>query len=314
MIISCPRWGEVWGSDLMARSLEEVQRLGVTWVAIHPYAGVRRDGTVRSRTAFGSGYLERAVELADRAGVRLFWKPHLAYWGSFTWRGDIDFGDDEEAWHRFFAGYSQFIVDQARFAQRAGVELFAVGVEVEKTTRYETEWRHLIAAVRQVFSGEITYAANWDTLDRVPFWDAVDLIGVHAYFPLAEENDPGRESLRRGWDRPLAQLEELSSRFRKPVLVAEVGYNRSPDAARAPWEHTIRNSVQSRTLRQRLIEVALERLEATPFIRGMFWWKWMPGDPRHDRNFSMKDPEAREALRRYWGNVSTRPPDVGTLQ
>lgn len=301
MVVSCPTWGPIWGSPLMAESLIEMRQLGVEWIAIHPYAGVRRDGTIRITPAESTGFLERAVELTREAGMKLFWKPHLAYWGSFNWRGDVAFGDDEAAWRRFFDGYREFIVDQARFAERAGAELFAVGVETDATIFKDDEWRRIVSAVRQVYKGRITYAANWDNLGKVGFWDAVDVIGVHAYFPLAEGDSPDAETLRRGWDEPLAGLGRLArDQGGKPVVFAEIGYNRSPDAARRPWEYEMRDSPENRALRQRLIEVALARLEDEPVVEGLFWWKWIPGDNRFDRDFSMRDPEAREALSRHW--------------
>jgi hypothetical protein len=301
MVVSCPTWGPIWGSPLMAESLVEMRQLGVEWIAIHPYAGVRRDGRIRITPAESTGFLERAVELTREADMKLFWKPHLAYWGSFKWRGDIAFGDNEAAWRRFFDGYREFIIDQAKFAQRAGAELFAVGVETDATTFDEQEWRRIIAAVRQVYKGRITYAANWDNLGKIDFWDALDVIGVHAYFPLADGDSPDAGTLRRGWDRHLADLQRLvDAQGGKPVVFAEIGYNRSPDAARRPWEYEVRDSAESRALRQRLIEVALTRLEAEPLVQGIFWWKWIPGETRFDRDFSMRDPEAREALSRHW--------------
>jgi hypothetical protein len=301
MVVSCPTWGPIWGSPLMATSLTELRRLGVEWIAIHPYAGVRRDGTIRNTPAATTGFLDRAVELTREAGMKLFWKPHLAYWGSFDWRGDIAFGDDEQAWRRFFDGYRQFIVDQARFAERAGAELFAVGVETDATTFHEDEWRQIVAAVRRVYHGPITYAANWDSLDRIGFWDALDVIGVHGYFPLADGDSPDVETLRRGWDGPLDSLRRLAEAHGgKPVVFAEIGYSRSPEAARRPWDNAVRHDAETLALRQRLIEVALARLEEETTVRGLFWWKWIPGDTRFDRDFSMRDPEAREALKRHW--------------
>jgi hypothetical protein len=301
MVVSCPTWGPIWGSPRMAEALAELRQLGVGWVAIHPYAGARRNGEVRVTPAASTGFLDRAVELTRAADMKLFWKPHLAYWGSFDWRGEIAFGADEAAWRRFFDGYREFIVDQARFAERAEAELFAVGVETDATTGREHEWRRIIAAVRRVYSGQITYAANWDKVGEIGFWDALDVIGVHAYFPLAHADDPDTETLHRGWDAPLATLRRLAAaEGGKPVVFAEIGYNRSPDAARRPWEYEIRDTPGSRALRQRLIEVALVRLEAEPLVRGVFWWKWIPGETRFDRDFSMRDPEAREALARHW--------------
>ena len=303
MIVSCPRYGEVWGSPEMVASLREIAALGVEWVSIHPYAAVRRDGTLRHRPAAETGYLPRAVEIVRAEGMKLFWKPHLAYWGSFEWRGDIDFGDDQRAWDAFFAGYESFIVDQAAFAQSAGAQLFAIGVELERTTRHAERWLRIIERVRAVYDGPITYAANWDAVESVPFWGAVDMIGVHAYFPLSDRDDPDWDEIWRGWDAPLARLEGLARRHGgKPIVFAEIGYNRSPDAAREPWGYEMRDSPEIRALRERLMKVALARIEAVPSIRGMFWWKWVAGDWRYDRDFSMRNPEARRALAGSWGS------------
>lgn len=300
--VSCPIYGQIWGSDEMARSLDELGQLGVRWISIHPYARVRRDGSITFQKATETGYLPRAVEHARSAGTQLFWKPHLAYWGSFDWRGSIAFGDDTRRWRRFFDDYRAFIIDQARFAEASGVPLFSVGLEYEATTHHEAEWRRIIAAVRQVYSGKITYSANWDRLDHVPFWDAVDFIGVQGYFPLAHDDHPSQRQILRGWREPLGQLRQLSERFDRPILFAEIGYDISPDAARQPWRRNSHNTPANRALQQRLMEVALSHLEGQPFIAGMFWWKWIPGN-RQWGDFSLRDPEVREVLRRAWGDA-----------
>ena len=301
MTVSCPRWGPIWGSPRMAESLAELRTLGVDWVSIHPYAGVGRDGNIRVRPASELDFLPKAVELAEQAGIELFWKPHLAYWGSFDWRGAIDFGDDSAAWRRFFDGYRDFIVDQARFAQEHKIPLFAVGLEYEATTHHEQEWRRIIAAVRQVYTGRLTYSANWDRLHKVPFWDAVDVIGVQGYFPLSwgPETHPSREAIRQRWQGPLADLKNLHERFGKPILFAEIGYDLSPQAATEPWTERSEDTDANRELRRALIEVAIDELEKMPYIEGMFWWKWIPG-ASPSRDFAMQHPDAKEILQRAW--------------
>ncbi len=299
VIISCPRAGQIWGTEAMSDALAEVTALGVEWASIHPYAWTGVDGSLRFRPTAETAYLSAAVDRMRRAGVRIFWKPHLGYWGSFDWRGAIAFGDDEAAWRRFFDHYRAFIVDQAAFAQSHGIELFSIGVEYESTMHREADWRRIIAAVRAVYDGPITYAANWDGLEKVPFWDAVDLIGVHAYFPLAGDGSPSRDEIAAGWRVHLEAIERLTVRHAKPIVFAEIGYNRHPRAASAPWSYGTHDSEASRQLRRLLMEVALEVVEAEPYIAGMFWWKWMPGG-RDGRDFSLRESEAREALRRYW--------------
>ena len=76
----------------------------------------------------------------------------------------------------------------------------------------EEEWRRIVSEVRRVYSGRLTYAANWDRLDRVPFWDAGDWIGVQAYFPLTDRPDPDRPALTAGWEGHLDEPEALSRR------------------------------------------------------------------------------------------------------
>jgi hypothetical protein len=132
---------------------------------------------------------------------------------------------------------------------------------------------------------------------------------VHAYFPLASADDhPDRGAIWRGWDRHLTELGRLSRLHDdKPVLFAEIGYPRSPRAAVEPWIPDTEDTPAIQSLRRTLIEVAAERIEETPFITGMFWWKWIPGDDRWDRDFSMKDSEARQAVRASWDRRPATP-------
>ena len=299
VVVSCPGYGRVWGSETMARTLRELKPLGVEWVQIHPYAGVRTDGTIRWEPAASTGYLERAAQIARREGVPLFWKPHLAYWGSFSWRGAITF-DSPKQWRRFFDGYRAFIVDQARFAQKHRVPVFSIGLEYHHTLRFEAEWRKIIAEVRRVYRGKITYSANWDRIDQVPFWDAVDMIGVQAYFPLSDRSDPTLADLKKGWEGPLARLNRLAEKFDKPYVFTEIGYSRSTNAARRPWEPANDSSDRAIATRRRLMEAALTRLRREPRLRGIFWWKWVPRAGFGDGDFAIQNREARALLKRYW--------------
>ena len=54
------------------------------------------------------------------------------------------------------ARYRQWILHNARLAEWNGSDLFCIGNELREMTRYEAEWRDLIATVRRIYHGPIT--------------------------------------------------------------------------------------------------------------------------------------------------------------
>ena len=298
MTVSCQTWGWEWGSDAMLETLDELDALGVNWVAIHPYARIRGDGTVSWRPLSPDEvWLRRPIAEAQARGQKILIKPHLAYWGSpFSWRGEIEF-DDPAAWDRFFRSYGAWIRELTEVCHDA--DAFAVGTELDRTVGYEDVWRGLIEDVRERTDGVLTYAANWTDYQAVPFWDAVDVIGIQAYFPLVEEAGvPSEAALRRGWERILGEITEYAAARDRGVVFTELGYNRSSDAARRPWEYRT-GGPNAETIQRRCMEVALEVLADDAVVAGVFLWKWFPGGSRGS-NFLMSEPHVRAVIRAAW--------------
>ncbi len=305
MTISCETFGREWGSDRFPVALEALGAIGVNWVAIHPYASIREDGSVEARRidpAHPPEWITRPIREAHARGQSILVIPHIAYWGSpWRWRGDIEF-EDAECLARFFATYTQFLVDVVACAR--GADAFSIGNELEKLVEHDAEWRALILAVRKATDAKLTYAANWSGYDAVPFWDALDAIGVDAYFPLCSSDDPTEEQLRAGWAENLAGLERVSKRTGKPVVFTELGYNCSLDAARTPWtfreEHGA-DRARAEALQARCLRVALDEMRSrSDWLRGAFIWKWFLGNGNRE-NFLAKTPAMIAVIRETWG-------------
>jgi hypothetical protein len=302
MTVSCPTWGREWGSDAMVETMARLKGLGVNWVAIHPYAGIRADGTVvmSQRWYAETSWLTRPIEEAHRLGLKILINPHLAHWGSpFSWRGAIAFDADEE-WQRFFTSYQDWISHLASICRDA--DGFCVGSELDATVAHEARWRSIIAAVRAQVPAPLTYAANWDAYERVSFWDALDVIGVQAYFPLVNhESMPTEEELSAAWESILDRLEDAARVHNRKVLLSELGYNRSAAAARQPWAYQQGGAgaeeVQRRCLRAALSALGRERRRG---VVGAFLWKWFPGEVERG-NFLMSTPPMRELIGAAWG-------------
>jgi hypothetical protein len=138
----------------------------------------------------------------------------------------------------------------------------------------------------------------------VPFWDALDAIGVDAYFPLSDAPDPDEAQLRAGWRRVLGPLRALHERTGKPIVFTELGYNCSLDAARTPWEYaqaSPADRARAEALQTRCLTVALEEIGAqSSWLRGAFLWKWFVGPGSGRENFLAKTPAMRAAIASTW--------------
>lgn len=162
-----------------------------------------------------------------------------------------------------------------------------IGSELSSLTQpaYDGQWRMLIAGVRARFSGRILYAANWDEYRHVTFFDALDAIGIDAYFPLASGTTPREEEIVRAWtdytDRSgsahhyVAEIDAVQAKFGKPVLFTEVGYASGPDNLAAPWAFA---TTYDAAAQQRAIAAALRVLADKPWFHGVWIWEWQ-ADP-----------------------------------
>ncbi|MCZ6834395.1 MAG: hypothetical protein O7G85_01345 [Planctomycetota bacterium] len=303
MTVSCSGSGRIWGTDAMVDCMAELKDLGVNWIAIHPYAGIDADGTVggsRLDRMYGDdvSWLTRPIEEAHRLGMKIMIKPHIAYWGSkFSWRGVIKF-DTEEQWDRFFRTYEVWITRVAQLSKDA--DAFAVGTELDATVHHESEWRTIIDAVRRKTEAPLTYSANWDSYQRVNFWDALDVIGVQSYFPLVDhENLPTTQELDEGWQRVLTSLKSYAKRYDKKIILAELGYNNSSRAARQPWDYKT-GGPNAEEIQRRCMNAALKALENDDTIVGAFLWKWFPRSRRGGSNFIMSSPSMRQVIAKHW--------------
>jgi hypothetical protein len=298
--ISTPTYGPEWGSRQMAQTLDRLVALGATWFAYHPYARISKQGAVgRSAGEALPDWVTAPIAMARDRGLRVMVKPHLAHWGSgFSWRGAIRF-DAPEAEKRFFAEYRAWILQLARACSEA--DAFSVGTELDGTTHSESAWRGVIAAVREQTDAYLTFASNWDAYERIAFWDALDCIGVQAYFPLVSDDDvpegalPTEEQLEAGWDRVLARVGSYAASLDRPVVFTELGYDASTRAAHEPWA----SGHGSPELQERALRVALRKVEADPTVVGSFLWKWFPGEVQRG-DFRMSRPELQAIIRDAW--------------
>lgn len=286
------------GRPMTEREFLPLLRDNVEWIAVTPFGWQERLDATEIGVNGDAGYWSESdsgivalARMAHDRGLRIALKPHLWVTGGATKLGDLDPGSPER-WRAWFDSYRAFILRYAALAETARADLFVVGAETARASlRHPDEWRALIAATRRVYHGPLTYAANWyDEAEGLPFWDALDYIGVQAYYPLATKAGASRAELERAWQGPIGRLEALHRRWGKPVIFTEVGWKSSADAAVRPWEWSEHASQMLARPSTRAQADAYESFFRTiwrePWFKGALIWKWYG---RHDRSGGADD-------------------------
>lgn len=289
-----------------AEAVARIAELGATAITLTPtwYMDSGSSTVIRPDRAKSpdDAGLEQVIGRIRESGLKVILKPHVDVLDD-TFRGDIE-PADRDAW---FRSYRRFIGHYAEIATAQGADLFVVGTELRSTSSDQGPWRRVIRSARSLFPGKLTYAANWDEYEQVPFWDDLDLIGVDAYFPLDEGNpDPGPAELGNAWIPIVDELWSASERWGKPVLLTEAGYPSQLGATGHPWEVKPGEPVDE-ALQARAYRAAMDAFIGEPWMAGINWWSWR-ADPAPDEDQSIDySPEGKRAegiLRREWSSPS----------
>ena len=259
-------WG--YGSESAERELRRISDLGGNAIALVPYSftAAPDETTIRFRTDETDDRLARSLRSAHALGLKVMLKPHL--WAGRRFHGDIEF-EDPSRFDAWFAQYRRWLLHFARFAEVHRVDLLAIGNELSGLTVHEKHWRGLIADIRKIYSGPVTYAAHWNgEFEQVSFWDELDYIGVNFYFPMADAVQISDVQVR---------IQAVAKRFNKPILFTEVGFPALKTAASRPWEEN--SSGLDTALQEQCYEAWFQHFSQDPNVAGMYWWKW----PTHGR-------------------------------
>jgi hypothetical protein len=304
-------WQGEYATPEAERSLANLAATGANWVAIvvtgyqttYASTAITRDPPSTPTDADLAHVIDKAHEL----GLRVMLKPHVDLAEDPAhWRGDIGTAfTDETLWRRWFASYRDFVEHYAALARNHAVEQFCVGTELIGTSHREGDWRGVIRGVREIFPGPITYASNHSGEEMaIGWWDAVDYIGVDAYYPLTEAREPTADALRVAWaeNGHIEILRRLAEEHAKPILLTEIGYRSVAGAVAAPWEvggeAPIDLEEQAEAYR-----AALQALWDQPWLAGLYWWNW-DTDPdkggQLDRDYTPYGKPAEAVLRSFY--------------
>jgi hypothetical protein len=237
-----------------------------------------------------SATLDRTITQAHDRGLAVSLMPvvRLETVQRGVWRGALQ-PEDRTAW---FTDYTALMLDHADRAERLGATRLVLGSELSSLEGDSARWTTLITTVRTRFSGRLTWSANWDRFEDVPFWHHLDEVGVSAWFEVGD-------TPARGWQVPKQRLQAMSRKTGKPILLTEVGYPARSTAADRPWDHQ-GPATPDLPLQARLFEAFFAAFHAEDTVHDVFIWNWFGIGGQADAGYTPRGRPAAAVIKRAY--------------
>ena len=266
-------------NEISMNELMPLQKINAGWIAVIPYSYIRKGEAEvlyhPKRQHWGETPVgvAKTIEMAHNLNMKVMVKPHVWVSGQ-GWAGDFEL-DSEEKWQIWEESYSRYILTFAQLADSINAELFCIGTEFRKAVVQRPDyWKGLIKKVKEVYKGKITYAANWDNFENVPFWEDLDYIGVDAYFPISEEKTPTKNLLIGRWTENKNQLKAQSDEYDKPILFTEFGFQSVDFTTDGHWKFNQDTLAVNLNSQAHAFDATFDVFWKEDWFAGGFVWKW----------------------------------------
>ncbi len=257
-----------WDTPAAERSMTAMAEHGVTWTAL-AYAAEQAT-PFSTEIPFGDeptvadAEIVAAIRRAHGLGLKVCLKPVVNV-ADGTWRAHIGFFDwdvpGEPSWTEWFESYRRFILHSAAIAEAERCEMLCIGCEMVRADGQEAQWRRLIAEVREVYSGLITYNCDKYQEDRIGWWDAVDVISSSGYYPMD------------AWPQQLDRIERVVRASGKPFIFMEAGCPSREGSPARPNDWNLVGA-PSGEAQAEYYRVMFDACRARPWVRGLVLWDW----------------------------------------
>ncbi|NNC83742.1 MAG: glycoside hydrolase [Flavobacteriales bacterium] len=297
--------------------MQEIAQQGAEWVCLMPYAYMK---DTRSELIYGpvdwtwwgekSDGIRALIHRARAADLSIMLKPHL-WIGRGYYTGELSFSDtaQQEKWN---ADYRQYLLHYAHMAEEEEVELLCIGTELCMQLNDDPAfWTSLIEDIREVYTGKLTYAANWDCYQDFPLWKQLDYIGIDAYFPITEVEEPKMEDALAGWTYWKESMRKYVDTVGRPILFTEYGYRSKKGALAEPWvSGTGADGEPDKDIQSLGYEALYCTFWNEAWFQGGFLWKWhveeMHRPAERSKDYTPQEKPAMDIIRKHYGAQSLK--------
>lgn len=268
-----------YGHPLSDLSLKALADTGTKWVSLNVSGEqINRSATTIDTHIYDDAGVIHAIQTAHNLDMNVMLKISVVFSSDPTaWGGSIGEGFSPADWDAWFASYTELVLYYTKLAKEHNVEIICIGTEMGLAQMQTKHFTQLVADVRQIFPGPVTYAADWSE-PETDWWDQVDYIGIDGYYWITKKSSPSLAELEAGWQPIVAELEALSKKWNKPLIFTEIGFNAQEYSACNGGCGMNMEAAQLGKLDPKTQENAYQALfnvfRDKDWFQGTFWWMW----------------------------------------
>jgi hypothetical protein len=192
-----------------------------------------------------------------------------------------------------------------------------IGKQIDGAVKKETEgsWREIIAAVREIYSGPISYAAftNEYYSQAVDFpIDALDYLMIYLYNNISDLESPSLDELITSFEnfhdlqfKPLIQKSSIPVIFLTPFQSRDYGARQEWFEPAAPAPEVGEDLL----IQAQLYEALFQSIQDEDWVTGIFtwgfWWRddfnrlWEEGDSSFNKSSSVRNKPADWVIQKW---------------
>lgn len=326
-------------TDFAKKQPDAMKEMGVNWTTLN--LNICQEKVFSRKLFLDFEFSSSEAEIAETTkklhenGIRVILKPCLTCLDggamgavNFPDRGGLSQiqGVETDYWGEWFDSYTKCLIYCADMAERYNIESLMIGAELYYTIPHGKHWRNVIKAVREHYSGPISYEFTPSTsVNEIPDWfKELDYLS-YSYYPAAAPRNEGYVDATTNIgikDLPDVTVEEMIEYLKPcnegltkicekcdnmPIAFTEIGVRSSHGGIILPWEF-LWDSYYDGEMQANYMEAVFTTFFDNPYWMGLFWWKWdetqnrphYHTDPNGDMGFTIQGKPAEAVMRRWF--------------
>ncbi|MBQ3014067.1 MAG: hypothetical protein IJD75_02860 [Clostridia bacterium] len=309
--------------------IDEIARTGANWIVLVVTVMQESVHDVRQFRDFvqtpNDIEIKEIIDYIHGKGIHVQLRPMLECFDGLD-RLSIHFYRDSERMpglvydrcSRWFEGMKARSVYYARIAEMTGCEMFCFDSELDRIIKFNEQWKDVIRAVREVYSGSLTSCHTIHTgvidfeavlSDKDHWFYELDSLSISDYIKIKAGADGGLspEEISEHMKEHRDLLRRIAETYGKPVFFGEIGCSTTLGAVRSPSSWTM-NTPYDETDQANYLEAVMLTFADEPWWHGLYWWKWdehvarpwMLDPSMGDRGFTVRGKKSQEVMRKWF--------------